>query len=108
MSTWDEKGEDAVVEVWRTWGEAEANIVEGLLESLGIQCAIRGESTRITHGFTLDGLAEVRILVREADRPRALDAISKAGDMRVCPDCDKPVRANDRTCRFCHAGLVEL
>ena len=108
MSAWDGNGEDAVVEVWRTWGEAEANIVKGLLESLGIPCAIRGESTRITHGFTLDGLAEVRILVREEDRPRALEAISKAGDMTVCPDCGKPVRANDRACRFCHAGLVDI
>ena len=108
MSAWGGNGEDAVVEVWRTWGEAEANIVKGLLESLGIQCAIQGESTRITHGFTLDGLAEVRILVRQADRPRALEAISKAGDMTVCPDCGKPVRANDRACRFCHAGLVDI
>ncbi len=108
MAARDGNGDDAVVEVWRTWGEAEANIVKGLLESIGIQCAIQGESTRITHGFTLDGLAEVRILVRAEDRPRALDAISKAGEMTVCPDCDKPVRANDRACRFCHAGLVDI
>ena len=108
MAARDGNGDDAVVEVWRTWGEAEANIVKGLLESLGIQCAIQGESTRITHGFTLDGLAEVRILVHEADRPLALEAISKAGDMTICPDCGKPVRASDRVCRFCHAGLVDI
>ena len=108
MAARDGNGDDAVVEVWRTWGEAEANIVKGLLESLGIQCAIQGESLRITHGFTLDGLAEVRILVHEADRPRALEAISSSGDMKMCPDCGKPVRANDRTCRFCYAGLVDI
>ena len=108
MAAKDGNGDDAVVEVWRTWGEAEANIVKGLLESIGIQCAIQGESTRITHGFTLDGLAEVRILVHESDRQRALEAISESGDMKICPDCEKPVRTNDSTCRFCHAGLVDV
>ena len=108
MSAWDGNGEDAVVEVWRTWGEAEANIVKGLLESSGIQCAIQGESTRITHGFTLDGLAEVRILVREADRERAIETISQAGDMTACPDCGQPARTDDRSCRFCRASLVEV
>ncbi len=106
MTAWNQ--DVAVVEVWRTWGEGEANIVKGLLESSGIQCAIQGESTRITHGFTLDGLAEVRILVREEDRPRALEAISRAGDMTMCPDCGKPVRPNDRACRFCRASLVDV
>jgi hypothetical protein len=106
MTAWDEDA--AVVEVWRTWGEAEANIVKGLLESNGIPCAIQGESTRITHGFTLDGLAEVRILVREADRERALEAISQTGDMIVCPDCRRPAQANDRACRFCRASLVDV
>jgi hypothetical protein len=105
MSAWDE--DDAVVEIWRTWGEAEANIVKGLLESNGIQCAIQGESTRLTHGFTLDGLAEVRILVRETDRQRALEAISQASDMIVCQDCGQPARADDTACRFCRASLVD-
>jgi len=103
----DREDDDALVEVWRTWGETEANIVKGLLESSGVQCAIQGESTRITHGFTLDGLAEVRILVREADRERARETISQAGDMTVCPECGQPARTDDRACRFCRAGLVQ-
>ena len=93
--------------VYKTNGDIEAQQVKAFLAAHGIPCEFRGEALRMTHGFTLDGLAEVRILVREADRPRALEALSKAGDMTICPDCGKPVRAKDRACRFCHAGLVE-
>lgn len=67
-----------LVEVWRGWGESEARIVQGLLESHGIGSAIRGESTRLTHGFTMNGLAEVKILVREEDLARAREVISQA------------------------------
>jgi hypothetical protein len=105
MAHWND--DEAVVEVWRTWGEAEARIVQGLLESNGIHSAISGESTRLTHGFTLDGLAEVRILVREADRQHALEVISQAGEMTACPRCGNPARSDDRTCRFCKGSLVD-
>ncbi len=104
MATWNKN--DALVEVWRTWGETEANIVQGLLESSGVECAIQGESTRLTHGFTLDGLAEVRILVREEDRERALETIAEAGHMTECPDCGQPAGTDDRACRFCRAPLA--
>ncbi len=67
-----------LVEVWRGWGDAEARIVRGLLKALGICSAIRGESTRLTHGFTLNGLAEVKILVREEDVAAAKEVISQA------------------------------
>jgi hypothetical protein len=96
---------EPLVEVWRAWGEAEARIIQGLLEASGIVSALRGESTRLTHGFTLDGLAEVRILVREQDAARATEVISEAGEMNSCPECSKAVRIDDVHCRFCKAPL---
>lgn len=105
MTDWNE--DEALVEVWRTWGEAEARIVQGLLEASGIQSAIRGESTRLTHGFTLDGLAEVRILVREQDLAEATEVIASSGQMGTCPRCEKPVRPDDVLCRFCKEPLQD-
>lgn len=97
-----------LVEAWRAWGEAEARIVQGLLESNGIPAAMRGESTRLTHGFTLDGLAEIRILVRREDADRAAELISQADGMGTCDRCGKPVRMEDPACRFCREPLFGL
>jgi hypothetical protein len=95
-----------LVEVWRAWGDSEAQMVRGLLEANGIESAIRGESTRLTHGFTLDGLAEVKILVNEPDVPQACELISAAEGMTACPACGKPAAAQDPACRFCQAPLA--
>jgi hypothetical protein len=96
---------ETLVEVWRAWGEAEANLVQGLLETNGIRSAIRGESTRLTHGFTLDGLAEVKILVAPADAARASELISQSEGMTSCPRCARPAFETDRSCRFCGEEL---
>ena len=97
---------EPLVEVWRAWGDSEAQMVRGLLEANGIESAIRGESTRLTHGFTLDGLAEVKILVNEPDAPQACELISTAEGMTSCPACGKPAAEQDPTCRFCREPLV--
>jgi hypothetical protein len=96
-------GSEDLVEVWRAWGDSEVRLVRGLLETEGIESAIRGESTRLTHGFTLDGLAEVRILVYREDAARALELIAEAEGMGSCPECEMPVQRSDRACRFCGA-----
>ena len=68
----------ALVEVWYTHGEMDAQLIRSLLESNGISSMFSGESLRLTHGFTIDGLAEVRILVREADAQCAREIIGAA------------------------------
>jgi len=98
--------DERLVEVWRAWGDAEVQIVRGLLAANGIESAIRGESTRLTHGFTLDGLAEVKILVHEPDAPRACELIASADGMTLCSACGKPAAEQDRVCRFCRAVLA--
>jgi hypothetical protein len=60
-----------LVEVYRASGELEAQIIRGLLESAGIDCSFRGEAVRLTHSIAVNGLAEVRILVRAEDAERA-------------------------------------
>ena len=37
---------------------------------------LSGESVRLTHAFTVDGLAEVKILVRKDDAERAREVLA--------------------------------
>ncbi|NIO29565.1 MAG: hypothetical protein GTO29_13540 [Candidatus Latescibacteria bacterium] len=65
-----------LVEVWKAQGETEAQIIRSVLEGDGIESMLSGESVRLTHGITVDGLAEVKILVREEDETRAREVIA--------------------------------
>jgi hypothetical protein len=65
-----------LVEVFKAQGEIEAQMIRSVLESDGIDSMLSGESVRLTHGITVDGLAEVRILVREEDEERAREVIA--------------------------------
>ncbi len=95
----------ALVEVWYTHGEMDAQLIRSLLESNGISSMFSGESLRLTHGFTIDGLAEVRILVREADAPRAREIIGSMDGMRQCPECSQPAHKKDAACHYCKKQL---
>jgi hypothetical protein len=64
-----------LVEVYTAHGETEAQMIRSMLEGSGIDSMLRGETTRITHGFTVDGLAEVKIIVREEDEERAKEVL---------------------------------
>lgn len=63
-----------LVEVYRANGEMEAQVIRSLLEYHGIPCLLRGEAARNIYGLTVDGIAEVRIMVweRMADKARSL------------------------------------
>ena len=50
---------EKLVEVYRATGEAEAQVIKGLLESSGIPCLLTGEAVRNIYGLTVDGLGEV-------------------------------------------------
>jgi len=67
------KGEE-LVEVYRANGEMEAQVIRSLLDYHGIPCLLKGEAARNIYGLTVDGIAEVRVMVweRMADRARAL------------------------------------
>lgn len=55
-----------MVEVYRARGEAEALIIKGLLESNGIPCFLKSNAAPSVHVFTIDGMGEVGIMVRES------------------------------------------
>jgi predicted amidophosphoribosyltransferase len=93
--------ESELVEVWYAQGEMDAQLVRSLLESNGIESMFSGESIRLTHGFTVDGLAEVRILVRKDDAKRACDVIASLEGMTRCGSCGYPVRETDESCHSC-------
>ena len=54
---------DELVEVYRANGEMEAQVIRSLLEYNGIPCLLKGEAARNIYGLTVDGIAEVRIMV---------------------------------------------
>jgi hypothetical protein len=68
-------------------GDIEAQQVKSFLEAHGIPCELRGESLRMTHGFTLDGLGVVRICVPESMVERAKELLGQvdAGQLAL-PD----------------------
>ncbi len=66
-----------LVEVWQASGETNAQIIRSLLESYGIESLIEGESLRLTHGFTINQLGLVRILVRAEDAERARELLTE-------------------------------
>ena len=65
-----------LVEVWKAHGEMNAQHIRSVLEGDGIVSLISGEAVRLTHGITVNGLAEVKILVRKEDEHRAREVIA--------------------------------
>jgi len=104
----EESGRDKdLVEVWRTQGEVDAQLIASLLESHGIKSMFSGESLRLTHGLTVDGLALVKILVRPEDARLACDVIASSDGVSKCPSCGFPVSENDASCWSCNEPRKE-
>jgi hypothetical protein len=53
----------------------EANVIKGLLESYGIPCFLKSNAAPSVHQFTIDGMAEVRIMVLDSLADEARDLI---------------------------------
>jgi len=77
--------------VFKASGEFEGQQIKAFLEAHGIRTVLRGEALRNTHGFTLDGLGVVRVVVSGDDEQAALELLQKAedGEMTV-EDNDDP------------------
>lgn len=74
-----------LVPVYVAGGEIEAQVIRSLLEANGVDCMLSGESVRLTHGLTVDGLARVKVLVREQDEARARDVIADSATEDTTP-----------------------
>jgi hypothetical protein len=79
MSKPDDKArhEDGdLVEVARVYGPFEADVIKSFLESHGIPSIVRGRTAPFVYPFTVDGLAEFKVLVEEADAEKAAELIA--------------------------------
>lgn len=64
------------VTVYRAWGEAEAQVVKGLLESSGFTCRLLERGPQSIYPVTVDGLAEIQIMVPEGRQAEAQAIVS--------------------------------
>ena len=62
--------------VAKVQGEVKAQVTRSLLDASGIDCMLQGEAVRLTHGLTVDGLGQVRIMVRPEDEESAREIIA--------------------------------
>ena len=68
-----------MVEVYRAVGEAEAQIIKGLLESNEIPCLMKSNAAPSVHMFTVDGMGEVKVMVWESMAEKARGLIEGEG-----------------------------
>jgi len=67
---------DDLVEVARVYGPFEADLIKNFLGSYGIEAIVRGRTAPFVYPFTVDGLAEFKVLVGAEDRAKAEDLIA--------------------------------
>ena len=72
---------EQMVEVYRARGEAEAQVIKGLLESYDIPCLLQSNAAPSVHMFTVDGMGEVRVMVRESMADEAKKLIEVEADV---------------------------
>ncbi|MFP4589038.1 MAG: hypothetical protein ACOCZX_04860 [Candidatus Bipolaricaulota bacterium] len=50
-------------DVFVTWNEQKAELIRGLLEDYGIDCYLSSHISHLVHPVTVDGLAEIKVMV---------------------------------------------
>ena len=70
-----------MVEVYRATGEAEAQIIRGLLECNGIHCLLKSNAAPSVHVFAINGMGEVKVMVGDSVAKKARRLI--VGEGRV-------------------------
>jgi hypothetical protein len=70
-------------EVRRVFGPVEADLIKSFLESQGVKCLVRGRMAPFIYPFTVDGLAEFKILVNKSDAARARELLAQVKDERA-------------------------
>jgi hypothetical protein len=79
----DRLDNEKVVDLLMTQSEPEANLIKGILEAAGIDCALVTQVPHNVYPFTVDGLAAIQIKVLTSQREAALtvlrDHLSQSG-----------------------------
>jgi hypothetical protein len=80
--------DDQLVTVYTAQGEVDETQVRTFLEAHGIPSISRGEALRKTHGFVLDGLGEVQIMVaaEHAEEAAELLAAVERGELGLADE----------------------
>ena len=68
---------EKLVEVYKAANDMEAQVIKSLLEGYDIPCVFRANAAPSVHMFTMDGLAEVRIMVPVSLEEAARELIVK-------------------------------
>ncbi len=68
--------DEELVLAHKVWGEPKAQMIVGLLEDFGIPANLVGHAPASVYPVAVDGLAEVRIMVRARDRDAARQIIA--------------------------------
>ncbi|MBC8527559.1 MAG: DUF2007 domain-containing protein [Candidatus Cloacimonetes bacterium] len=70
--------EEKWVIIFYAQGQIEAFIIKGKLESNGIPVVLKQEAIGKIYGLTLDGLGEVKVLVPESYRDKAIKILKES------------------------------
>lgn len=70
--------EENWVIIFYAQGETEAYIVKGKLESMGIPVILKQEAIGKIYGLTVDGLGEVKVLVQESYKDKAIKILEES------------------------------
>jgi len=82
----DERDEK-LVELAKVQGDFEAQVLKGMLESAGIETAVRAGVTPNILPFTVDGLGQVKLFVKESDL-EAAKAVMRENEERDADPAD--------------------
>lgn len=69
--------DEGLVEVYRARTAMEAEVIKSLLEGYDIPCIFKANAAPSVHIFTMDGMAEVRVMVPAALADAAKELIVK-------------------------------
>ncbi len=67
--------------VYTATGEAEAQVIKGLLESYGISCWLKSKAAPSVHMFAVGGMGEVKVMVAESMADKAKKLIKRGNNV---------------------------
>ena len=68
-----------MVEVYQASGEAEARIIQGLLENYGIPSFLKSNAAPSVHVLTVNGMGEVKVMVWGSMAEKARELVKGEG-----------------------------
>lgn len=78
-----------MVAVYKARTELEAQVIKGLLESFGIPSYLKSHAAPSVHWFTMDGMAEVTVMVLDSMVEEARQLIQDSNEDELIEDNDQ-------------------